>query len=148
MTTTAYPNPATHATTADPWDAPYFGGAVYFRYRVPMTLTTQVAAPAPTAKVAESTPPTSQPQRIFATDPCDAPYFGGPIYLRFPAFAGPTSDVSASVETTLVKGTTEIATPETNQPVAVALPSKPEVTATRATQRGRWGWLASLFGRG
>lgn len=161
MTTTAYPNPATHATTADPWDAPYFGGAVYFQYRASMTLTTQVLAPAATAKVAEAIPPTSQPQRVFATDPWDAPYFGGPIYLRFPAFAGPTTrDISERAEAALDQSTAEIASPEISQSVAVASPSEPattsldapvaepEVTGARATQRGRWGWLASLFGRG
>ena len=62
---------------------------------------------------------TSQPQLAVTTDPWDAPYFGGPIYLRFPDFTGPTtSGVSEPKETSPNQSATEMATPEPSQPVA------------------------------
>ncbi len=65
------------APPADPWDAPYFGGIVYFSYR-PTPLPTPATSEAALAKL---------PYTVNAWEPWDAPYFGAPIYLNFPGFS-------------------------------------------------------------
>jgi hypothetical protein len=58
-------------------------------------------------------------------DPWDAPYFGAPVYLTYPAFIAPAAPAAAAT----------VVAPAPS-PVAVAA----EVSARR-------GWLARLFGR-
>jgi hypothetical protein len=134
---------AERSQPADPWDAPYFGGTVYFRYRASATLPPQE----PTPSAAASTPSTRQP---LATDPWDAPYFCGPIYLRFPDFSPPiASGLPSHADASQVDGVVELPAPGLSQPSvrvsAFESVAAPDVPSTK--RRGRWGWLVGLMKR-
>jgi hypothetical protein len=132
VTTPVYPHvvspPAMAAgpQTADPWDAPYFGGTVYFEYRAAAPLPPQ----APVPGVVSPSPPVRKP---LATDPWDTPYFGGTTYLRFPAFTGPASLAASSDADAVLARAAES---------TMAVADMPE-----PTRQGRRGWLARLFRR-
>ncbi|HEX9037365.1 MAG TPA: hypothetical protein VF808_10285 [Ktedonobacterales bacterium] len=69
-------------------------------------------------------------------DPWDAPYFGGPVYLTYPAFA-----VAAPPPAV------EVSRPVASAPAEPALVAAPPPAMASAAAPARRGWLARLFGR-
>jgi hypothetical protein len=74
---------------------------------------------------------TSAPSAQIKHDPWDAPYFGAPVYLIYPAFAAPVTVTTPSPAAAVAA------------PIATAEP-EPALVAAAAPARG---WLSRLFGR-
>jgi hypothetical protein len=171
----------TSVPAADPWDAPYFGGRVYFSYHPTLypTLDTSPAPALPSAAIAatSSTAPTlpeqaqaqasSRTPSPLSLDPWDAPYFGGPVYFRYPAFpvavaalAAPAAqldampDAPSGIPTPTPSSPSALPDPpaiqETRGPLAAtpATPAAPVTASTPAPTPPRRGWLARLFRAG
>jgi hypothetical protein len=153
---------------ADPWDAPYFGGRVYFSYH-PTLYTTPHIPPAPalpsadiasSAAAASTAPAPAEPVQVRALsqrlaplglDPWDAPYFGGPVYFHYPAF--PVAAAAQLDETPAAPAGGLLAPSALSaSPVAVETAGPPAATpalaGTLAPPPRRRGWLARLFRAG
>jgi hypothetical protein len=147
---------AVRGTSADPWDAPYFGAPVYLAYRAVRPGAVDGASPritdewvrfpflggpvydgfppfepgAHAAPTGEGTPALTGP----ALDTLNPPFFGAPVHLAYePGIAAFASDFVSPFGTT---------GPHDTQPQA------PAATGER-TQRNerRNGWLARLLRR-
>jgi hypothetical protein len=79
-----------------------------------------------------------------AHDPWDAPYFGAPIYLAYPAFRAPSSGAVNGVATFRAQAGQPVAAPM-DSPAALIPPAQGIELAPAPTPRRR-GWLARLFG--
>ena len=79
-----------------------------------------------------------------AHDPWDAPYFGAPIYLAYPAFQAPPPGSVNGVATFRAQAEPHLAAPE-EPPAAPTSPVQRIEPASAPTLRRR-GWLARLFG--
>ena len=131
---------ATYASNqpADPWDAPYFGGPVFLAY-APSLIAAPVAASAPAQSAAPQAVPGVQPPNSFSAaaavrpalglDAWDAPYFGGPVFFRYPTYPVAVPGFSPTA-----------ATPP------VAAPALPERAPAPAVSPRRRSLFARLFG--
>ncbi|MGZ3638270.1 MAG: hypothetical protein ACXWQR_22040 [Ktedonobacterales bacterium] len=147
---------------ADPWDAPYFGGPVYFEYRParPAVMDAHAAweagASDDAARVVEAQMETAG---ALPADPWDAPYFGGPVYFRY-ADSGVKGFAPAALETAAmdgVEGASIVATAEVDgsdggEKATTAVPGESgDVLAVAGAPHEddgkRRGWLARLFRR-
>lgn len=130
MTSSPAVSTRNHALPGDPWDAPYFGGAVYLAYQ-PVPIPAPVTVPAG-----------------LAADPWDAPYFGGTVYFRYPdypvAIAVPAG-VTVTSEPPSPEPDVSPAVSDVEVLVAVA---ETEVIVALPQARKQRNWLARLFGRG
>jgi hypothetical protein len=85
-----------------------------------------------------------------AYDPWDAPYFGAPIYLGYPAFRGALGAVNGSVtfRDQATPNPTASAQPRSDPtPTAQQIePDPTEPTPPSAPAPRRRGWFARLFG--
>lgn len=164
-----HPEDKVRAPSAEPWDAPYFGGPVYFTYR-PWLVTNMAAAM--DGVIGRAPGEVTQWTRF--------PHFGGPIYDGYPPFSsatpvpdhmrstfaasGPLLDAlhprffgghccltyepnipgfsiaPATPDTAFNGGAAEV--PPTLHPTICVPDSRAGNTATR-----RGGWLARLVGR-
>ena len=86
------------AQPADPWDAPYFGGPVFFVYApqngapkegvVSSSAASSASTPASSAQslsAASVSAPTTTPL-AFSNAPWDAPFFGAPVHFAYPRY--------------------------------------------------------------
>jgi hypothetical protein len=80
---------------------------------------------------------TTAPSAPVKYDPWDAPYFGAPVYLIYPAFAAPVTVTAPPPAAADVGAPIASAKPE---PALVAAASPVAVAPAR-------GWLSRLFGR-
>jgi hypothetical protein len=133
---------ATHTPQpADPWDAPYFGGPVFLAY-APGLVAASGAASSPAQSAAPQAVPGVQPPSSSAApaavrpalglDAWDAPYFGGPVFFRYPTYPVAVPGFSPTAATPMA------ATPPIAAPAA---PERAPVVSPR-----RRGLLARLFG--
>jgi hypothetical protein len=147
--------PGSHLAATDPWDAPYFGVPVYLRYQADSSYSDPLpvalnATPMPDTTTAFA--PAHAETDASAHDrslPWDGPYFGAPIYLRYPAYPVATDMFVAANGQSPVA---EYANPQ----LAVEASSTPGDEAVPATHisplaamppvRQRQSWLARLFG--
>jgi hypothetical protein len=130
---------ATHTPQpADPWDAPYFGGPVFLAY-APGLVAAPVAVSSPAQSAAPQAVPGVQPPSSSAAptavrpalglDAWDAPYFGGPVFFRYPTYP------------VTVHGFSPMAAAP-----PIAAPAAPERAPAPVVSPRRRGLLARLFG--
>jgi hypothetical protein len=131
---------ATHTPhqPADPWDAPYFGGRVFLAYN-PRAVTAPGAASLPSQSAVPQAAPRVQPPNASSAlasvrpalglDAWDAPYFGGPVFFRYPAYPVAMPGFSPAAAT-----------------LPIAEPAAPERAASPVLSPRRRGLLARLFG--
>ena len=86
---------------ADPWDAPYFGGTVYFSYQPTLPALPAVHSAVATygalpAGAREDGASVAAMGGALLADPWDAPYFGGPVYLGYHPGMLPSTPAGAS----------------------------------------------------
>jgi hypothetical protein len=79
-----------------------------------------------------------------AHDPWDAPYFGAPIYLAYPAFQASSPGAVNGIATFRAQAEQHLAAP-IDSPAAPISPVQRIELAPAPTPRRR-GWLARLFG--
>jgi hypothetical protein len=131
---------------SDPWDMPYFGAPIYFTYQPSLSAPSGAAAVTlvDAIGVSESASAASTSPSLLSFDPWDAPYFGGAIFLKYPAFpvALPTRDAldSAMTDTPSVELAPALVTVTGNTSAVISAPRTRELSATK-----RRHWFAWLF---
>lgn len=142
---------------ADPWDAPYFGGPVYFGYRPTLAAVTDVHA-ALVARASDNAARVVETMTAGAlpADPWDAPYFGGPVYFGYaePSVKGfglaaietaatEAGEDAAIVTKAEVDGSEQSGVAVSSEVDAVLLMAE----APNGDDGKRQGWLVRLFRR-
>jgi hypothetical protein len=133
---------------SDPWDMPYFGAPVYFTYQPSLSAPSGTAAVTlvDASGVSESASAASTSPSLLSFDPWDAPYFGGGIFLKYPAFPvvlpkRHTLD-SAMTYTPSVELPPALVTVTDNISAVISTPRTRELSATKKRH-----WFACLFGQ-
>jgi hypothetical protein len=144
-----YPDPSTGTTVwvperrsvaVDPWDMPYFGATVYFRYQPALLPLAGTRIPVSSTAGDDEA---GQPPLRFA--PWDAPYFGeAAVYLTYPAYPAVLPPLPAPGSSTAISS---LPSPPLTAIPASAAAGAPEERVPDSGDTRRRSWLARLFGR-